>query len=279
MKSIGLFFILTQTIIIWASFSANAQDLLVTMNRDTLNCKLGKLENSQYPITFFMDNEKVYGYIHKDSILSFKKNIFRSLRNDSFLSWYPLRDVGIDAGAAHQFGLFRMEEDLSDKSEFMARSGFYANIDVTYYVSKAAGYGLKYNYRSLLGGDIRYQYAGVLIAFRFWDKSRKNHFFLSISPGYGWMVQKNAPVQIYTQRERIKMYAASIAGDFTVGYDLRVTDNVSARMKLSCNIASPKKVKVPDITDYLFTIGDYCDNMNTVNLSVGFTFHRRRPLD
>jgi hypothetical protein len=93
------------------------------------------------------------------------------------------------------------------------------------------------------------------------------------------MMQKNAPIQIFSQRERIKMHANSIAGDFAVGYSLKVAENVSARVKLSCNLGYPKKVRVPDIKDYVFEIGDYCDNMNTVNLSVGFTFHRKRPLD
>ncbi|MDR2037539.1 MAG: hypothetical protein LBQ60_06410 [Bacteroidales bacterium] len=134
MKTVRLLFILLQIIIIFPP-DTKAQDFLVTINRDTLNCRLGKLEKDQYPITFFVDNEKIHGYIHKDSILFLKKNVFQSLRNNKLLPWYPLRDINIDAGVAHQFGTFRFEDDLTSKSNFAARTGFYANVDMVYYLS------------------------------------------------------------------------------------------------------------------------------------------------
>lgn len=279
MKTIRIFFIFMQVVAV-CSFSASAQDFLVTTKNDTLNCKLGKLENGKYPITFYMGNEKVTGYIHQDSILAIKKNVFRSLRNNALLPWYPLRDVGIDVGVAHQFEYLRIEDDLRPgKSDFAIRTGFYAGADMTFYTSPSVGYGLKYNFRSLSGGDIRYQYVGVLMGFRIWDKSRKNHWFLNVSPGFGWIVLKDAPVDIPPQRLRVEMHANTFAGDFAVGYNFRVAENISVRAKLSYVLGYPQKVKVPEIREKIFEIGRYCDNMNTLNLSVGMTFHRKKPLD
>ena len=260
--------------------SAKAQDLLVTIHRDTLNCKMGKMKNDHYPVTFILDGEETRGLIHKDSVLFFKKDVFRGMGIDRLRPWYPFVELGFDAGVAHQFGKFRMDDDLTDKSEFGAKTGFCLGTDLTYYVSQRIGYGLKYNYRSLLGGDIRYQYIGAVVTFRFLEKNKSGHLFFSISGGYGWMVQKNAPVQLFEMRPRIEMQAHSLSADFAVGYGFRLSKQVSVRVKASCNIAYPEFIRIEDLSHYAsasdanLAIGDYCQNMNTFNLTAGFSFHK-----
>jgi hypothetical protein len=258
----------------------SAQDLLVTNRHDTLNCTIGKLENDCYPISFIMDDTTIYATIHRDSVLLFRKNVFRGRNDNRLRPWYPLIDLGIDAGAAHQFGTFRVDDDLTGKSAFGARTGYYAGVDLMFFHSRQIGYGLKYNYRSLLDGDLVYQYAGPVIMFRFWDKRRKNNLFFSLSGGYGWMVQKNAPIQNMLVRPRIEMHANAISGDISAGYNRRLSKHVSARIKVSCIIGYPGFIKIIDIGTYTrpsdapLEIGDYCNNMNTVNISAGFTFHK-----
>jgi hypothetical protein len=221
------------------------------------------------------------GLIHKDSVLFFRKDVFRNIRSNRLRKWYSYLDAGVDAGVSHQYGPFRLEDDLTDKSAFGARTGFYAGADLTVYVSKTVGYGIKYHLRSLLDGDMLYQYAGGMMSFRFWNKNRRDNFFLTFSGGWGWMEQKNAPVQLYLTRPRIDMSAYSITGDLCLGYNLRLSKNVSARIKLSGVIGYPGFVRIYDISkivapgDVPLEIGNYCHNMNTVNLSAGFTFHRR----
>ncbi|MDR2040524.1 MAG: hypothetical protein LBQ60_21620, partial [Bacteroidales bacterium] len=215
------------------SISLDAQDFLVTKSLDSLNCKIGKLENDQYYLTFYQNDKKTEGYIHKDSILFFKKNVFRSLHNNRLLPWYPLVDFSVDAGIAHQYGKFQIEDDLTDKSNFAARTGLYASAELTYYVTKLVGYGIKYNYRRLLDGDLSYHYVGPMIAFRFWNKNRKNYFFFNASAGFGSMIQKNAPIQLELIRPRIEMHANIFAGDLSAGYNLRLSPMVSMRLKLS----------------------------------------------
>jgi hypothetical protein len=261
--------------------SLNAQDLIVTVNRDSLNCKLGELKDDYYPIDFIMDEELMTGLIHKDSILFFRKDVFRNMRSNRLRKWYSYLEIGVDAGVGHQYGPFRVDEDLTDKSNFGARTGFYTGADMTFYVSKTIGYGIKYNYRSLLDGDIFYQYVGAMMSFRFWNKNRRDNFFLTFSGGWGWMEQKNAPIQLYLIRPRIDMYAYSTVGDLCVGYNFRLSKNISARIKLSGMIGYPRFVRIYDISKIVspneapLEIGNYCHNMNTVNLSAGFTFHRR----
>jgi len=264
---------------LFGSFSAAAQDFLVTVNYDTLNCKMGKMKDDFYPITFVMDDEKMTGLIHKDSVFFYKKNIFRGLDDNRLRPWYPLVEIGFDAGVAHQFGTFRIDDDLTDKNEFGARTGFHAGSDLTYYVSKQIGYGVKYNFRSLLGGDIRYQYVGPLMAFRFPKKNKPDHLFFSVSGGIGWMNQKNAPIQRDLVRTRIEMHAKAVTGDVTVGYHYKLSKHAAIRIKAGCNIGYPGFVRVADLTklvqasDKPLELGNYCHNMNTFNLTAGFLFH------
>jgi len=284
-RFVFLFFV----IMAYAS-SGKAQHLIVTTDFDTLNCKIGKLQDNQYPVTFMLDDEEINGLIHKDKIFYMERNVFRNYKDNRFRPWYPVLDLGIDGGVTHQTGTFQIFDDLTEKSDFSARTGFIAGVDLTYYVSKGIGYGLKYNYRSLLGGDVRYQYVGPTMVFRFWEKSKMNtfrfrnvnktnHFFLCFSAGLGWIVQKNAPIQLDMIRPRIEMHAKTLAGEIAAGYHYRFSNKVSARIKASFNIGYPGFIKIMDIEKYVrpnarpLEIGDYCNNMNTINLSAGFTFH------
>ena len=272
-----------------ATCFVNAQDLLVTINRDTLNCKMGKLKNDHYLISFLVEDEKakseilryeeINGLIHKDSVLFFKKNVFRGMHDNRLRPWYPLVEICFNAGGAYQFGKFHIEDDLTEKSDFGARTGLFLGTDLTYYVSKRVGYGLVYNYRSLLNGDIQYQYVGPMMVFRFLEKNKSNHLFFSISGGLGWMVQKNAPIQYFEIRPLITMKAKSLSGDLAVGYSFRLSNYVSLRLKASCNIGYPVFVRIEDLQSYVTSpipldIGDYCHNMNTINFTAGFSFHK-----
>ncbi len=279
-------------LVIWAVcvFPALSQHLIVTTEFDSLNCKIEKLKDNQYLITFMLDGEVTSGYIHQDQILHMEKNVFKNYKNNTLRSWYPIMDVGLDGGIIHQPGVFRIDDDLTDKSDFRARTGIILGTDITFFISHRIGYGLKYNFRSLLGGDINYHYVGPMMVFRFWENNKMNtfryrninktnHFFFSFSGGFGWMVQKNAPVQLDLIRPRIEMFATAISGEVTAGYHFRFTNKVSARIKTSYNVGYPNFVKIRDIQKYVrpsdqaLDIGDYCHNMNTLNLSVGLTFH------
>jgi len=263
----------------FCSASVKAQDLLITNKYDTLNCRLEKLRNDHYPITFVVGDEKIKGYIHKDSVVFFKKKVFRGLDDNRFRTWYPTFEIGFDAGVVYQFGKFRIDDDLTNKTDFFARTGLFFGTDLTYYFSNRIGYGLKYNYRSLLDGDIQYHYFGPLMAFRFLERKQSNHFFFNFSGGIGSMVQKNAPIQLILIRPRITMKAHSFSGTIAAGYQFKISDRVSFRLQASCNLGYPGFVKIENLSSYAkpsdvpLAIDDYCHNMNTVNFTAGFAFH------
>ena len=269
----------------------SAQDLLVTINYDSLNCKIGKLRNDQYLIKFIVVNDEarstllkheyMKGFIHKDSVLFYRKNVFQSMESNRLRAWYPTAEIGFSAGAAYQFDKFRIDDDLTDKSDFGARTGFCIEADLTHFVSSYVGYGLKYNFRSLLGGDLRYQYIGPIIVLRLLEREKSNHLFFSVSAGYGWMVHNNAPLDLAGGRYRILYDAHSASGDLAVGYSFRLTQNMSLRLKASCSLGYPGDVKVdkihelPYVPDNVISLdmGHYGHNMNTFNFTVGFSFH------
>ena len=277
MKSCLILFLL-----VWSCASSMfSQDLLVTQRKDSINCDVGVLdEKGFYPFIFMMDGKRMEGLIHKDSVLLVRKKLFRSLYSNRLRPWYPLLEIGIDAGVAHQLGAFRQDPDLTSGSGFQARTGYYIGADITYFVSKRIGYGVKYNYRSLLGGDLSYNYLGPLVHIRFWSPKRKNNLFFMASVGYGWMEQKDAPVQVGLTRPRITMSAKAVSGDISVGGNLLLSKAVSLRVKLSGIVGFPSFKRVKDIQKYVqasdepLELGSYCDNMNSINLSVGFTFHK-----
>jgi hypothetical protein len=93
------------------------------------------------------------------------------------------------------------------------------------------------------------------------------------------MVQKNAPIQRYYERPRIEMHAKSLAGDVAVAYHIKCSKHVNLRLKASCQIGYPGFVKIVNITQFVkasdepLDIGNYCNNMNTIQVTAGFIFH------
>ncbi|WP_298647747.1 hypothetical protein, partial [uncultured Proteiniphilum sp.] len=192
--------------------------------------------------------------------------------------------LGLNVGGGRQFGQLRvgLTEDFNpQKGSSSDRNVFYAGADLAVYLSALTGYGLKYHYRSMLGGDIRQNYIGPMISFRFWDDKRRNHWILHCSVGYGRMVHNNAMIKIGTKEpEPIKLTANSLAGDIAMGYNLKLSQNFSTQFKLSLTIAYPDYVRIYDYArinpggaNPAPDISGYCQNMNSVNLSVGFGFH------
>lgn len=264
--------------------SVKAQDLLVTIRRDSLNCKIGKLADDFYPIEFKWDDEPMSGLIHKDSVLYYKKNMFRSIDDARLRPWYPTVSLDIHVGGGRQFGPLRVgltEDFKPQKGSSSDRNLFYAGADLTVYSTANTGYGLKYHFRSMMGGDIQQNYIGPMISFRFWDDERKNHWMMHFSVGYGRMVHNNAMIKIGTKEpEPIHLTANSLAGDIAMGYNLKLSPHFSTQFKLSLTIAYPDYVKIDDYArinpggaNPAPDISGYCQNMNSLNLSVGFGFY------
>jgi hypothetical protein len=249
-----------------------------------MNCKIGKMEGDFYPIEFKWDGELMQGTIHKDSILYFKRNMFRSMDDNRLRPWYPMVYLSLNLGGGHQFGPLRVgvtENNTPIKGTSSDRGVFHAGADLAVYLSALTGYGIKYHYRRMLGGDIQQNYAGPMISLRFWDGQRKNHWVVQGSVGYGRMVHNNAMIKIGTRKpEPIKLTANTLAGDVGVGYNLKLSRKLSALFKLSATIAYPRFVRIFDYTrinptgsDPAPDISGYCHNMNSVNLTVGLAVH------
>lgn len=263
--------------------SLQAQDLLVTIRRDSLNCKIGKLANDFYPIEFKVDNELMTGLIHKDSIMFFRKNLFRSIDDTRLRPWYPTVSLGINVGGGRQLSPQRvgLTEDFNPQMGSSSdRNQFYVGADLTSFLTSKIGYGIKYHFRSMLGGDIQQNYIGPMITFRFWDDERKNHWITYFSVGYGRMVHNNAMIKIGTKDpEPITLIANSFAGDIGMGYNLKLSPHLSTQFKLSLTLAYPGFVKIYDYArinpggaNLAPDISGYCQNMNSLNLSVGLGF-------
>lgn len=264
--------------------SVQAQDLLVTINRDSLNCKIGKLTDDFYPIEFRLDDELMTGLIHKDSVMLFRKNMFRSINDYRLRPWYPTVSLDINVGGGQQFGQLRtgLTEDFKPKKgSFSDRNILYTGADLTAFVNKNTGYGIKYHMRNMLDGDIRQNYIGPMIAYRLWDEERQNNWIIQFSAGYGRMVHNNAMIKIGTKDpEPIRLIANTVAVDIALGYKMKLSQHLSSQLKLSVTMAYPKYVKIfdyarlnPGGANPAPDISGYCQNMNSLNLSVGVGFN------
>ncbi|MDR2472325.1 MAG: hypothetical protein LBD53_02010 [Tannerella sp.] len=279
----------------------SAQDFLVTKSRDTLNCTLGKLNNGVYPITFMFNDTLMSGTISQDSVMFVRKNFFRSLHDNRLRPWYPYIDVDIDIGTAHHIGVFQYDDEYSvGKSKTKARTGVYAGAELTYWISKRVGYGLKYNIRHYdfgkcedalnpnkpvtRHGTLTEQFVGPMILFRFFESNRKNNVYFSFAPGFTWLALKDVPITIAdygtSTRRFSELHANTVGGSVALGYNYRLSRHVSAHLKMSYMIGYPRFVRIFSIENYtidktnLPNLAKYGNNINSLNLALGITFHK-----
>ena len=137
-NSLFLFSFLVLNVMLLVSIhSVQAQDLLVTINRDSLNCKIGQLTDDFYPIEFKLEDELMTGLIHKDSVMFFRKNMFRSMNDYRLRPWYPTVSLDINVGGGHQFGQLRtgLTEDLKPhKGSSSDHNLFFVGADLNAYI-------------------------------------------------------------------------------------------------------------------------------------------------
>lgn len=285
-KKILLATLLLATILIANTNSVKAQDLIVTNQNDSINCEIIKQKDGVYHIKLLWDNQTMSGTIPKDSIMYIKKNTYVSYRDNTLRPWYPMVSVSAYIGGGHKYGPHRVgitEDFVPIKGSSSDRNAFYTGADLSLFSHDNFGYGLTYNYRNLLNGDLRQNYVGPMIIFRIWDNNKKNYWFANLSLGYGRISHKNAEIKVGVHKGDIReasLVAKSLAGDIAIGYDLKLSRHISTRIKLSTTIGYPKFTKILNYSSVNAgstyetpDVSGYGHNMNSVNLSVGMSFY------
>ena len=276
----------------------SAQDLIVTSEGDSLNCKITKMKNEKIHFIYKYNNEIRTTVLFRDKIKHFQFDFYEiaelPLGKIKINTAYPRFRVAVNGSWGYRTSELTFD-NFPDLEGYMKklRSGFGYDLDFSYYFSKYCGIGIGYsgffskneieNWNVFVpdihyGGyylnwgelrdEIRIDFIGAFLNSRILlNPDKTNGILFGLGIGY---IGYNNKKTFYFQNLRIK--GGTIGFCCNIGYDQTIYKNLSIGFQASYIFGILTHVRVnngnytqPEI------LGNY-ENLSRINLSVGLRF-------
>ncbi len=274
-----------------------AQDLVVTDEGDSLNCKITSVKNGNVYFTFKHKEEtrstllpinqiKTYQY-------SFYKTAIVSPTNIIFHETFPHWRLAFEGGYSYQMASVGNNVPPGFISYVDAlKSGYHIGASVTYYFSELIGVGFKYLLFKTsnemdniyvtqpdgstefgnLSDDISITFLGPTVSTRFLNSKKNNAFYLILGIGYLGLQDNMVIVNTYTQTGN------TVGIIWEVGYDIGLTKNLAIGFNLTLLGGSLNQYNLNDgltTTTIHLPSNNYID-FSRIDLSIGIRFNSNK---
>ncbi|GHV59486.1 hypothetical protein FACS1894182_13640 [Bacteroidia bacterium] len=271
-----------------------AQDLVVTTNGDSLNCKITKVKGDFIYFTFKHKDEVRNTLFPKSQVVDYQYKYYSEselpasykLPGDDYSKWR----VAIDAGWSYRTAPVS-DQVNSDTKKFLRnlKSGWSAGADLTYYFSEYIGLGFRYNEHlssasasgyitypngstesGMLRENIRVSYIGPLLSTRLFHADKKNCFLFNIGIGYVGYHDKQS-VNSY----HLTSTGGTIGTYYGIGYDIGITKNWAIGIQLSGTsgvLSSMKRSNGTSTETIQLERGSY-EGLSRLDIAVGLRFN------
>jgi len=274
-----------------------AQDLIVTNNGDSINCKITKITKDYVHFTFKHNEEIRNTLLPTNQITTQQKNYFSVSElptNYALKDIYPRIRVAIDGGWQYRTAKLAsgMDTELREHYRKM-KSGFHYDMQAAYFFTESMGieamfsqqfFGNNLGYGSLTGKDgnlidtgelnekILFTYIGANYLFRPFNSNKKNNWLFSV--GFGYMDYNDR--FFLDNVERLKLSTGTLGSYIAVGYDIAISENLGIGFKLSTIGGTFKDYKqtLNGITTNETMPEKTLEGLGTVRLSVGLRFNK-----
>jgi hypothetical protein len=275
--------------------SLNAQDIIITKSGDSIKCEITKvtqtdiyfryLKNGGVEKTFLpikdIDN---YQYFHPGA-----DNKAGGVPPDRT---YP--HIRFGAGGGYSYRLEKIPQDAGDFKEYLQKlkSGFNIEAEAGYFIKKAYGIGLRYNFFRAtnymdnitfivsnghsfdtvvgnMGDNIGIHYIGPVFYYRFFNRNEKIAWLIGISLGYARYVNNGILMS-----EDVKFSASTAGISAILGADYFILKNMAIGLSLSADIGtltSITKTYKGTTTTKKLAVQERID-ISLINLTAGIRF-------
>ena len=283
-------------VIFFLVFTTNtifSQDLIVTNEGDSINCKITKVKIDNVYFTFKYKNEFRSTLLPVVKIKTHKFNYYAISEVPKSkivgVDKYNHFRLAISGGYGYRIGAIS-DDTPSDFKEYTKelKKGYNYSGDLTYFFTKYMGFGLKYNffnatnsmdniYVESMDGNRRYGKMSDDISITFIGptfttriiKANKNDALI-MNVGVGYMGYENNMVLI----DKYKISGSSVGLTFDIGYDIELSSNLALGFQLSIITGNLFQYELDDgLTKKTIKLeeGKY-ESLNRIDLSVGLRF-------
>ncbi|NEN24378.1 hypothetical protein G3O08_12775 [Cryomorpha ignava] len=270
-----------------------SQDLIVTNDGDSINCKITKIKAENIYFTFKHKDEIRNTLLPTSQVLHHQVDYYitSEVPKEKLESYkdYPQFRIAVNGGFSYMTG------KISDKvpSEFRdyikeLKSGNHLGGDASFFFSESLGFGAKYYvfkssysldeiYVEDVDGNITYgkmsdaikiSFIGPSFSVRTLNYNKKNALLFSISIGY--MDYVNDKVVI----DSFKMTGNTVGFGLDIGYDIGLSENFALGFQVSLLAGTLSEYVFSDGTNkqtIKLEEGEY-ENISRFDLSVGLRF-------
>lgn len=272
-----------------------SQDLIVTNDGDSINCKITKVKTDNIYFTFKHKNETrntllpVSGV--KDHQFGFYETSEVPKRKGSRYENYQHFRIAVNGGYSYQTG--KVSESVpADFKKYIKglKSGYHFGGDITYYFSEPLGLGVKYYlfktsnrldniYLEDGGGnrtygtmsdDLSITFIGPSFSTRMLNHDKSNAFLMNVSLGYMGYLNNKILIDNY------KMTGSTMGLAFDIGYDIGLSKNLAVGFQVSFITGTLFKYNWNDGTTtqtIKLEKGEY-ESLNRIDFSVGLRFSK-----
>ncbi len=204
---------------------------------------------------------------------------------------YPYFRFALDGGYSRLLsGSFSDSHDVFQEYVEDLKSGYHLGVNMTYFVTKSLGIGIKYyyfntsnkldnvvlkdNYGNIFHGrmshDIGISFIGPELFTRVLSNNQKSAFFLNVALG-NIMYSENSVAM-----NKSKVIGNTLGFSCTVGYDIRLAPNISLGVQVSLIKGTLSEYEVREgnkIEKIEIPNGDGV-NLNRVDFSIGLRFYK-----
>lgn len=247
MKNIWVFILLS-----CVANSLYAQDLIVTNEGDSINCKITKVKTDHIYFTFKHVNEIRSTLLPMSNVKVHQFDYFQNseVPAGKVVGYGNYQHFRISANGGFSYQTARVAESVpADFKDYISelKTGYHFGGDLTYYFTEPLGFGVKYylfkSSNSLdniyledtdgirtygaMSDDLTISFIGPAFSTRFLNHDKSNAFLMNMSLGYMGYSNDKVIVNDY------KMTGSTMGLAFDIGYDIGLSENLSLGLQIS----------------------------------------------
>jgi len=287
--------LLILAVLIFVSNSIFSQDLIVTNEGDSINCKITKVKTDNIYFTFKHKDEIRSTLLPISSIKTYQFDYFQTseVPKDKVVGYENYQHFRIALNGGYSYQTAKVAESVpSDFKDYISelKSGYHFGGDLTYYFTEPLGFGFKYyllkSSNSLdniyledtdgnrtygkMSDDLTISFVGPTFSTRFLSHNKKNALLMNLSLGY--IGYSNDKIII----DEYKMTGSTMGLSFDIGYDIGLSENLSLGFQISFLSGTlfeydwndGSKTETIDLEE-----GEY-ESLNRIDFSVGLRFSK-----
>jgi len=272
-----------------------SQDLIITNEGDSINCKITKIKSDFVYFTFKYKDEIRSTLLPMSDLKYHQLDFYHSseVPKDKVIGYGNYQHFRIAISGGYSYRTAKVGESVpNDFKDYVKelKSGFHFGGDAIYYITEPLGFGVKYfiskssnsmnniyvedtdgnRIYGKMSDDITISFIGPTFSTRFLSHDKRNAFIMNFSLGY--MGYSNDKVIV----DNYKMTGRTLGMAFDIGYDIGLSEYLSLGFQISYISGTLFEYDWYDGTTTV-TIdlekGEY-EGLNRIDFSVGLRFSK-----